>query len=400
MTRKNNVKILILSFYYTPDLSAGSFRTESLVNSITTRHKNVNITVVTTMPNRYNSFKVTADIHDLGKNIHIRRVVLPRHNNGIFDQIFSFLSYAKFILFKVKNENYNMVFATSSRLMTAFLGAIMSRKFKVPLYLDIRDLFSDSISDIYKNRTPRLVLSIIKLIEKWTFKQASVINLVSEGFLEDAKKISSQTKYRIYTNGIDDIFLKKDYNNIIKASFPITILYAGNIGEGQGLDAIIPGLALGLEGKAVFKIIGSGGARIKLEKQLLEQNVKNVELIDPISRDELLSYYREANVLFIHLNDFDAFKKVLPSKFFEYAATEKYILAGASGYANAFFNESIDGVRTFKPCDIQGALNAFNEFNFEEISINRNDFCKKYLRSSIMNKMADDIILLLKNKIR
>ena len=43
---------------------------------------------------------------------------------------------------------------------------------------------------------------------------------------------------------------------------------------------------------------------------------------------ELLNYYNQANILFLHLNSIKAFEKVLPSKIFEYAASNKPILAG------------------------------------------------------------------------
>ena len=46
---------------------------------------------------------------------------------------------------------------------------------------------------------------------------------------------------------------------------------------------------------------------------LAEEGVTNVELIPPLNRDRLIEAYQAANVLFLHLNDYDAFKKVLPS---------------------------------------------------------------------------------------
>ena len=385
------MKILLLSFYYPPDLSAGSFRMKALVDSLIKKNSDISITIITTMPNRYDLYKVSTNTHEISKNVNIYRVPLSKHNSGVYDQIISFWTFARYVLFKVNNQDYNLIFATSSRLMTAFLGALISKKFKIPLYLDIRDLFSDSISDIYSNKIPRSFLLIIKFIERWTFKTAKSVNLVSEGFIEDAKRISKNTKYTFFTNGIDDIFLNKDYKNKLTISLPITILYAGNIGEGQGLHRILPGFAKAIQGRGIIKVVGSGGLKEKLEEQLIKQNITNVELIDPVSRKDLFSFYSEADVLFLHLNDFDAFKKVLPSKFFEYAATEKYILAGVSGYADTFFNESIEGVKTFKPCDVRGALHALNSFNFNKIDIDRSKFCKKYARSSIMKRMSDDI---------
>ncbi|MFP3500063.1 glycosyltransferase WbuB, partial [Pseudomonas sp. SIMBA_059] len=54
-------RILFLSFYYPPDLSAGSFRAEALVKALLDNvGDHVEIDVVTTQPNRYHTFKTTA----------------------------------------------------------------------------------------------------------------------------------------------------------------------------------------------------------------------------------------------------------------------------------------------------------------------------------------------------
>jgi len=56
------------------------------------------------------------------------------------------------------------------------------------------------------------------------------------------------------------------------------VLYAGNIGEGQGLHRIIPELAKKLEGRAVFRLIGDGERKMLLEQRLVESDCRNVEL--------------------------------------------------------------------------------------------------------------------------
>ena len=61
-----------------------------------------------------------------------------------------------------------------------------------------------------------------------------------------------------------------------------------------------------------------------------------MQIIDPVSRSDLFDEYKNADVLFLHLNDYAAFRKVLPSKIFEYAATGKPILAGVAGYMQNF----------------------------------------------------------------
>ena len=54
---------------------------------------------------------------------------------------------------------------------------------------------------------------------------------------------------------------------------------------------------------------------------------------------ELIKKYQEADILFLHLNNYKAFLKVLPSKIFEYSATHKPICAGVSGHSKEFLKK-------------------------------------------------------------
>ena len=54
------MRILLLSFYFRPDLSAGSFRATALVDALLKAHPGVEIDVVTTLPNRYSAFSPDA----------------------------------------------------------------------------------------------------------------------------------------------------------------------------------------------------------------------------------------------------------------------------------------------------------------------------------------------------
>ena len=65
----------------------------------------------------------------------------------------------------------------------------------------------------------------------------------------------------------------------------IQITYAGNIGSGQGLEKIIPNVASIGSKNLNFKIIGDGSTKDLLIKKLQEQNISNVEILNPISRE-------------------------------------------------------------------------------------------------------------------
>ena len=77
-----------------------------------------------------------------------------------------------------------------------------------------------------------------------------------------------------------------------------------------------------------------------------------MELLKPVARKELIGNYRQSTFLFFHLNDLDAFKKVMPSKMFEYGAFDKPIIAGVGGYAYEFVNQNIPNHILFKTTDV------------------------------------------------
>ena len=112
----------------------------------------------------------------------------------------------------------------------------------------------------------------------------------------------------------------------------------------------------------------------------------------PLKREDLLYHYKEADILFLHLNNHKAFEKVLPSKIFEYAATKKPILAGVNGYAATFIKKQIIGAEIFTPNDSLGMITALKKIINQKLNINRNVFCKKYSRKAIMTQMAKDIL--------
>lgn len=387
-------RILLLTFYYPPDLSAGSFRAEALVNALRTNLGNeVEIEIITTTPNRYNSYVTEAESFERISTINVRRITVPRHK-GFIGQAHAFSIFALRALSLIQKSHYDLVFATSSRLMTALLGAIASRRAKAPLYLDIRDIFVETVPDLFPPTVGKPIAFFFSILERWTIRSASRVNLISPGFTPYFERRYPGLEFTTFTNGVDEIFLEK--NPPPQCLLPVLktikkrVLYAGNIGTGQGLDLIIPHLAKKLEQQVEFHIIGAGGTLKRLEAVIKSLKVTNVTIYPPMSRAELLIKYEEADVLFLHLNDLKAFRRVLPSKLFEYAASEKPIWAGLSGFSARFARSSIRNVALFKPCDIESAISAF--YNLEIRTTPRHEFVKQYSRPLIKIEMAKDII--------
>jgi glycosyltransferase involved in cell wall biosynthesis len=385
------VRILVLSFYFQHDLCAGSFRCTALVEELK-KYSDCEIEIITTVPNRYASFSADALQLEKNENVTIHRVALPSHKSGMADQIKAFFTYYREAQKIATPGNYDVVYATSSRLFTAFLGARVASKKRLPFYLDIRDIFVDTIKDVLSPKIALFAKPVFSLIEQYTFKRAQRINLVSRGFKQYFEQRYPETEYRWYTNGIDKEFLEVETIEVTDPIQPkiLKVIYAGNMGEGQGLHNILPKLAKMLEGRVEFNVIGDGGRKTQLEDALTSNSVTNVKLLPPVNRDELITCYQKADILFLHLNDYPAFKKVLPSKIFEYAALGKPILAGVSGYAAEFLHSEVENSVVFEPGNHQQAKQVLETLNIE--NTNRDAFIAKYSRTNIMSQMASDII--------
>jgi glycosyltransferase involved in cell wall biosynthesis len=389
---RRRLKILVLSFYFRPDLSAGSFRTTALVDALKQKMPfDGQIEVLTTLPNRYSSFSVAAPAEEKVPGLLIVRFALPPHHSGMFDQARAFISFARDVSRQTREKEYDLVFATSSRLMTAVLGAWVARKKRIPLYLDIRDIFVDTIKDVLPRHFAILVRPVFESLERWALNSASKVNLVSQGFSDYFSKHYPRQLFSYFTNGIDDEFLSVPLpESVPRIDGVAAVLYAGNLGEGQGLHVILPDLAKKMQGRVRFKIIGDGGRKDTLLTALVSAGVDNVELLPPMKRAQLIEAYQATDVLFLHLNDYDAFRKVLPSKLFEYGAMGKPIWAGVSGYAAEFIRTEMDNSAVFHPCNAAEAERVFSQLLLQNGS--RDRFVAKFTRTKIANDLATDIL--------
>lgn len=377
------MRILLLSFYFPPDIGPGAFRSGAWLAALQEQlAPGDEIEVLTTQPNRYATLRAQAPRTQRIANASITRFALPAHQSGFVDQSKAFMAFAFEVARHVRSRRYDLVCATSSRLMTAGLASWVARRCRAPLFLDIRDLFVDTIGDVLPPRL-RALVPLFRLVERFTLRRAQHINVVSGGFVDYMRERAPGVPVSVVTNGIDDLFLGEDYRPPAPRGGPRRVLYAGNVGMGQGLHAILPELARRTGESHEFVVIGDGGAIAALRSAAA--GLRNVRLLAPMPRDALLAEYRSADVLFLHLNDLPAFDKVLPSKLFEYLATGKPVLAGVAGHAASFLG-GIAGVSVFPPTMADAALSGLQALS--EAAYPRGEFVARYQRCAQMRELA------------
>ena len=390
--------IVFFSFYYPPDLCAGSFRAIALAQSLGAKiAQDDELHIITTHPNRYSSHRVEADDIEVNGNITVHRIAVPVHRSGMLSQARTFGVFALQALKLCEELKPVFLMGTTSRLMTGVLTWVSAHRSKCSYFIDLRDIFSETISGLFARKSRLLgwgVRALFLSIEKRVFKGAAGVNVVSVGFPAyfDLQGVDT-SNWSFFSNGVDQEFLVEADSSNAKQQSVKVVLYAGNIGSGQGLETIIPAIARQLGDRYRFVVVGDGGTRSLLQEAIDREGSDNVQLLSPVGRDELVAYYQQADILFLHLNDVPAFHRVLPSKIFEYAALGKPIVAGLQGYSAQFLRDNVPYACLFDPGDVEAAANCITGAAQREIpSEVVSEFVETYSRSSIMDKMADHLI--------
>jgi len=356
--------------------------------------------IITTHPNRYENHRVKADNIEIHGNITVHRISVPSHKSGMLTQVHTFVTYAQASYKLSNNLNPDFLIGTTSRLMTGVLTGISARKLGCKYFIDLRDIFSETISDIFSQKSKLLGFvskTTFSLLERWLFNKAIGVNVLSAGFPEyfQAKGVDT-SKWSFFPNGVDKEFINLPFVENENSKNIKTILYAGNIGSGQGLETILPASAKRMGNGYRFLVIGGGGASSKLINAIKSNNVNNIEILPPVPREKLIGYYKDADILFLHLNDIPAFRRVLPSKIFEYTALRRPIVAGLGGYSAKFIVDNVPYATIFNSGDVDGCVDAIKKAeNLEIKDKNINTFVEEYSREKIMNKMSEHIFSLL-----
>ncbi len=386
-------KILYISYYFEPDLGAGAFRNTALAKELSHQLGDLGqIELFTCFPNRYPNIEYSSlEYENYNNNLQITRIKVAQHDNSFLGQMKSFWQFKSKIIKLVKDQIYDLVFVSSSKLFSAHLAYQIAKKNNIPLYIDLRDLFAKNLKELFPRFFIGHILSfaIKNIFEKPAIKYAIHLNLNSAGFKNEFN-YRSYRKISFFPNGIDDYFIGHKQNTNLSSEL-IILTYAGNIGEGQGLEKIIPLLAMKLGDKYQFNIIGSGSSVHKLSALIAQEKIENINLIPPVKRHELIEYYKNSHYLFLHLNNFKSFEKVIPSKVFEYGAFNIPILAGVAGFPAEFIkNEIKDNYFIFKPCDVDSIYQYL--INNHYFLKDRIEFVQKYKRDNINSQMAKSIL--------
>jgi glycosyltransferase involved in cell wall biosynthesis len=342
------LKILLLTQWFypetAPDIKGLQFARELIKHG----HE---IVVLTGFPNYpsgkiYPGYKMKFYQHEIIDGISIYRVPLyPSHDDSPIKRIFNYLSFAlsASILgpFLIKNIDIIHVYAPETVIIP---GVILKKIKNVPAVHDIQDLWPDSFSSTGMSNS-ELFLKLAKNFCTFFYKYFEKIVVLSPGF-----------KYKLVQYGIESHKIEVIYNwsseisnpgkSIEKKDNDFSVLFAGNMGKAQGLDAILYAAKI-IESKGLsvsFKFIGNGVEVENLKKIKNNLSLSNCEFIPRVDKDKIGDYLLRADVLLVHLKDDPLFSITIPSKTQTYLQIGKPILMAVKGDASKLIEDAKAGI--------------------------------------------------------
>jgi len=386
-------KILFLSQYFPPDITAAAFRVSETAKIINDK-KNWKVEILTAEPHR--TKEENANNKKFGYPViraPIRKLSEGVTLNYLLHYVSFMLSSILWGIIKTKSK-YDYLITSSPPLFIGISGWILSKIKRAKFILDIRDIWPDSAVSTERISKGGFLYKVGKKMEFFLYKKADLITCVSTPMKEYIEEHAENNVTVLYNGFFTELGEKSGEKT--KENETYTITYLGNFGHAQEISTVIK-TAEKIDNKNIkFLLIGEGVKRKELEKEVTQKKINNVEFKDPLPKEKTFKYMLSSSALLINLKDSKTFEKTIPSKVFDYMYANKPILFGIKGEGKKILS-SISGNIFFEPSNPESLREAVNKlienytFYKKNAIDNRKLLFEKYTREAMVDKLLKTI---------
>lgn len=338
------MKIAILTQYYKPEMGAPQNRLYEMAVGL--KKFGADITVITGMPN-YPTGKIFKEYS--GKwfckenldGIDIFRFWLFASNvKRVLPRVLSMLSFSFSVLFSLKyvrKKRFDFIIVESPPLTLGLSGYFLSKVCKSKMIMNISDLWPLSARELGV-LTDGVIYCMLEKLEYFLYKKSVACMGQSQEIVSYISQYGASRTY-LFRNGVTPERFQ-NIPNKKRTNGNLIIVYAGLLGVAQGILEICQKIdfkSLGTE----FHIYGAGGEQHLIEEFLLTNSERGISFHGRVSRDEIPSLLKQADVTLIPLvkNIFGA----VPSKIYESMAAGVPILFAGEGEGQRIIEENCLG---------------------------------------------------------
>lgn len=353
--------ILFLTDNFPPETNAPATRTFEHARRWV--HAGERVTVVTTAPN-FPAGKVFAGYRnrlfqrewiDGIETIRVWSYITA--NEGFARRTLDYLSFmVSGFLVSLFLRRPDVIVSTSPQFFTACAAYVLSLFKRRPFVFELRDLWPDSIVAVGAMHESAAIRAM-KRLEYHLYRKADRIVSVTHSFKSVlAGNGVPPEKITVVRNGADlvgftpgakpDDLVRRHH---LEGKF--VAAYIGTIGMAHGLGTVLDAAeSIRANEHIAFVVVGDGAERKRLEEEAYSRALTNVTFVGAVDKDQVIRYWRLADVALVLLRDRPVFRHVLPSKMFEAMATGRPIILGVLGESADLLQAAQAGV-VFPPED-------------------------------------------------
>ncbi len=285
--------------------------------------------------------------------VHVHRTwIFPAANRGKIRRSLNYSSFMASALLTgaLRLPRPDVIVATSPQLLCAAAGQLLARWHRVPLVLEVRDLWPESLIAVGASGKRSLLVGALERIARGLYARAAHIVTVTESQRDVIVRMGVPAeRVTVVPNGVDRAFLDAGVPVPDSARAgggqPFEVTYIGTIGMAHHLETLLEAAALLRDDPRFhFRLVGEGACRKALESQARAQGLVNVEFSGERPRDEVPRWIAESSACAVLLRRNDTFRTVVPSKLLEIMAVGRPVILGVEGEACALLERASAGI--------------------------------------------------------
>jgi len=322
------------------------------------------ITVITAIPDYpkgkfYDGYSLFKRRKEYVNGVLVYRLpIIPRKQGRKVEIIINYVSYFLsalfFTVFFLYKKEYDAIFVhLTSPFFIGLSAALLKRKKHIPLIFWVLDLWPESLSAAGGIKNKYIINIQIKLVQ-FVYDNCEKILISSQGFRKSiCKKGDYAGKLIYFPNWAENIILPKDIAEYEQLepfvrlnNEDFVILFAGNMGEAQNLNAVIEAAKLTKNNSKIkWVLLGDGRCRMDLEKQTVEYGLHNIVFFPgrfPLNTMPI--FMEKSDILLVSLKDELIFNLTVPAKIQFYMSQSKPILGMLNGDGAELINKAQCGI--------------------------------------------------------
>lgn len=349
------MRVLLVSQHFWPE----TFRINDVAQSL--RAQGCEVTVLTGKPNYpegrifpgYERAGVQREEHE---GLEIVRVPLrPRGEGGARRLVLNYLSFIASVCWHgsraLRGRPFDVVFVYGTSPILQAIGAVLLRRLKgAALVTWVQDLWPQSLEATGYVRNPRALAAVARAV-RWIYARCDLLLVQSPSFVAPVKALAGATPVAVHLNPGEAPTATDGELPPALAALPwgrgFNIVFAGNLGQAQGLDTVLEAAALTGSASGIRWILVGSGARSEwLAEQVRTRGLSQVLLPGRFAASVMPALLARADALLVSLVPGEAMSQTIPSKVQSYLCAGRPILASVDGEGARVVREAGAGLDT------------------------------------------------------